>query len=290
MRISFFPLSLLAISCLFGCSDDGTGTSATTSLTSMTMTGATMDGSSTDGPDTTADGPDTTAEDPDTGDGDGDGGGDNFCVHQCTSDADCFAGGQDLGLTCVDSLCTSGSSSCTGDEECIALYSGWTTPCTSGGGECDGLGQVCIDVGLCAIPPTDLIACDVFMMEEIQTTDIDGNPVVVCAQPDAICNDDGYCSLPCASDADCASDAYPICDVATGVCQCSSDADCAMIGQPQYSVCNAGSCGCSEDQQCIDGNTGDICTAGGSCGCSGDMACAGVENPYDGGMISCVGL
>jgi hypothetical protein len=127
-------------------------------------------------------------------------------------------------------------------------------------------------------------------MEEIQTTDIDGNPVVVCGQPNAVCNDDDYCFLPCASDMDCASDSYPICDVSSGLCQCGTDADCATIGMPHLSVCNAGICGCSDDQQCIDGNAGDVCTSDGFCGCTSDMACAGLQNPFDGGMYACVGF
>jgi hypothetical protein len=287
MRISSsFPFSLLALSCLLGCSDDGSGTSATTSLTTATIAtdGSATDGSSTDGPDTTADGPDTTADGP----GDGDGDGDSFCVHQCMSDADCLVGGMDIGYTCVDSTCTGDASGCTGDEECIWLYSGWTTPCTAGGGECDQLAQICLDVGLCATPPSDFIDCATLLMEEIQTTDIDGNPVVVCGRPNAICNDDNFCFLPCASDDDCTSAAYPICDVSSGVCQCGSDTDCATIGMPQFSVCNGGTWGCSQDHDCVAGDAGDVCTSSGFCGCSGDMACAGLDNPYDGGMYACV--
>jgi hypothetical protein len=192
-----------------------------------------------------------------------------------------------IDLTCVDNVCTSEDPGCTGDEECVALYSAWSTPCTAGGGECDALAQVCLDIGLCATPPSDIIPCATLLMEEIQTTDIDGNPVVVCGHPDAVCNDDGFCFVPCASDEDC-SGAYPICDVGSGVCQCGTDADCATLNLPQASVCNAGSCGCGSDQNCVDGNAGDICTGTGSCGCSGDMACANVENPFDGGAYACV--
>jgi hypothetical protein len=280
MRISSLSLSLFALSLVFGCSDDGTGSSATTSLTTMDPT---TDGSATDGPDTTADGPDTG-----DGDGDGDpGDGDGYCAHQCMSDDDCLIDGMDANLTCVDSVCTGETSGCTGDDECVALYSGWTTPCTSGGGECDQLAQVCIDVGLCATPPSDFIDCALLTMEEIQTTDIDGNPVTVCGQPNASCNEEEFCFLPCASDEDC-STAYPVCDVGSGLCGCSSDADCATLGLPQASVCNSGSCGCNDDQQCVDGNAGDVCTTDGYCGCSGDMACASLANPFDGGMYACL--
>jgi hypothetical protein len=270
MRISLLCISLLAISCLLGCSDDGTGSSATTTLTTDPTT------------ETTADGPETS------GDGDGDG----YCGHQCTTDADCLIDGMSFDLTCVDSLCMSpDSAGCTGDEECVALYSGWATSCTSGGGECDALGQLCIDfggAGLCATPPSDIIPCDVLQQEEIEVPDIDGNLVVVCGQPNATCTEDAFCFVPCGSNDDCLSPSAPVCDVESGTCQCGSDADCAMTGEPHLSVCNAGLCGCGEDQQCVDGGAGDLCTADGFCGCSGDMACAGVENPFDGGMISCV--
>jgi hypothetical protein len=282
MRTCVLSLSLLAISCLLGCSDDGTGTSATTNLTSNPTTETTGDGDG-DGPETG----DGDGDGPETGDGDGDG----YCAHQCASDADCLIDGMSIDLTCVDSVCTSDSPGCTGDEECVALYSGWSTPCTSGGGECDALAQLCIDYGgqgLCATPPSDIIDCATLLMEEIEIPDIDGNLVIVCARSNAVCSEDAFCFLPCGSDADCVSDAYPSCDVESGFCQCSSDADCATLGEPHMSVCNAGACGCGDDQQCIDGGAGDVCTTDGYCGCSGDTACAGVENPFDGGMYACV--
>jgi hypothetical protein len=283
MRPSTLSFSLLALSFLLGCSDDGTGTSAT-SLTSNPTT----DGSATDGPDT-GDG-DPGDGDGDPGDGDGDpGDGDGYCAHQCTSDDDCLVDGMASGLTCIDGACSIDSPGCTSNEECVAAFSGWSTPCSSGGGECDAFGQLCIDAGgegLCATPPSDFLACEVLMMEEIEIPDIDGNLVVVCAQTDAVCSEDAFCFVPCESDDDC-SGAYPICDVGSGLCQCGSDADCATLGVSGSSVCNAGSCGCGEDQQCVDGNVGDVCTTDGYCGCSGDMACAGVSNPFDGGMISC---
>lgn len=285
MRISSLSLSLLAISCLLGCSDDGTGTSATTNLTTdpTTDSSTTGDGPETGDGDGDGDGPETT------GDGDGDG----FCSHQCTADADCLVEGEDIGLTCIEGVCNSegSGSGCTGDQECVALYSGWTSPCTSGGGECDDLGQLCVDVGgegLCATPPSDFIDCAALLMEEIEVPDIDGNLVVVCAQPSATCNDQGFCFVPCTNDDACLSGSYPVCNVETGLCQCGSDDDCATLGEPHLSVCNAGVCGCGDDQQCIDGGAGDVCTADGACGCSGDMACASVENLFDGGMISCV--
>jgi hypothetical protein len=283
MRTPWTPLSLLAMSLVLGCTDDG-ATDSTTSLTTTQTTGL----------DTGTDGPDTGDGDPgdgdgDPGDGDGDSGdGDGYCVHQCMSDDDCLVDGMNADLTCIENVCTSdGPSGCTSDEECVALYSGWVSPCTAGGGECDGLGQVCLDIGLCATPPSDFIDCATLLMEEIQTTDIDGNPVTVCSRTDAVCNDDNFCFVPCESDGDCPSEAYPICNVSTGLCGCGSDADCATLGTPHFSVCNAGVCGCNADQQCIDSMVGDVCTVDGSCGCSSDSACAGLDNPYDGGAFVC---
>lgn len=278
---SILLTSLVLLSSL-GCPSDD-GNADTDSTTGNDEVDTTAD-SATD--DATSD---ATTDATDTNDTNADGG---FCIHQCSADADCLVDGQDLGLTCQDSLCSGDSSGCTDNAECVALFSGWVTACTAGGGECDMLGQVCVqagDGGLCATPPSDFFMCDTVPgWAEIEVTDIDGNPVTVCGNPSAECNADGFCFSPCSSDADCTSEAYPVCDTNTGVCGCSSDADCATLGQPQASVCNAGVCGCGSDQNCVDGNAGDVCTADGFCGCSGDAACANTENPYDGGMISCV--
>jgi len=217
----------------------------------------------------------------------------SYCAHQCSSDADCLVNGQDLGLSCEASTCTSEvTTSCTNDEECVALLSGWSMPCTSGGGECDPLGQLCVQTsagGRCATPPSDFFMCDLINFAEVMIPDIDGQLVTVCAQTNAECSAQNYCFSPCHADADCASAAYPICNTNTGLCGCGSDSDCATIGQPQLSSCNAGLCGCASDQQCVEGNAGDLCTSAGFCGCTDDAACANVTNSYDGGMIVCVG-
>lgn len=276
-------LTALALLLPLGCpSDDGNAdTSSTTGNDEVeTSADATDDATSDATTDATADTSDTSNE-----------GG--FCIHQCMADADCLVDGQDIGLTCQDNLCTGDSSGCTDNAECVAQFSGWTMPCTAGGGECDQLMQVCVAAGgggLCATPPSDFFMCDVVPgWSEIEVTDIDGNPVTVCGNANAECNDQGFCFSPCQSDADCPSEAYPVCDTNSGLCGCSSDADCATLGQPQLSVCNAGVCGCGSDQHCVDGNFGDVCNDG-SCGCSGDAACANIENNFDGGMISCVNL
>jgi hypothetical protein len=276
-----FIFSLALVLPLAGCpGDDGSAEETTFSTTNGTEAGD-GDGDPGDG-------------DGDPGDGDGDtGDGDSFCAHQCMSDDDCLVGAQDVGLTCQDSFCSGDASSgCTGNAECVALFSGWTMPCTSGGGECDGLAQLCVEAdggGLCATPPSDFFMCDTVPgWSELEVPDIDGNTVTVCGNANAECNDDNFCFAPCQSDVDCASAAFPICDTGTGLCGCGSDADCATIGEPHLSVCNAGMCGCGDDQQCVDGNAGDVCTGDGSCGCTGEAACANVMNAFDGGMISCV--
>lgn len=228
-----------------------------------------------------------------TGDGDGDPTGEpegSFCIHQCSIDADCQIGGQDAGLSCVDKTCIGASTKCDGNEECVALFSGWATPCTAGGNECSADTQACIVVegqGRCASKPNDFFDCATLQMEEIQTTDINGSPVTVCGRPHAACHPDAYCYLPCQGNGDCPSAAYPICNVSTGFCECGQDSHCATLNLPGSSVCNAGICGCDSDQDCIAGTVGDVCNQG-FCGCTGDQACAGIPNYYDGGMVSCV--
>ncbi|NVB39300.1 hypothetical protein G6O69_15765 [Pseudenhygromyxa sp. WMMC2535] len=285
--LRFIVPSMLLI--LGACSDDGssddTTTDSTTDSTTDAGTDETAGTSETTGETTAEDDVGTTTE----------GGGENYCAHQCTSDADCTIGGVDSGLTCVDSFCTGESSGCSTDDECIATLSGWSfgTACTAGGGECDALGQICIEVegeGHCVTGPTDVISCETLTMDEIPTTDIDGEDVIVCGQADAACHEDGYCFLPCSSDTDCLSTAYPSCNVDTGTCECASDNDCATLGEPEFGTCNAGVCGCSADDQCVEGDAGDVCNSNGACGCSDDAACANVESSFDGGEISCVSI
>ena len=217
------------------------------------------------------------------------------CVHQCTGDQDCLIGGKDVGLTCVEDFCTGETPDpCKSDDECIALFSGWSggIACTAGGGECEAAMQVCLDVGgegHCAAAPSEFFACADAMLDEIDTTDIDGNDVTVCGNAGAACGDDGVCFDACASDDDCAAESAPVCNTGTGLCECGTDADCETLGQPHLSVCNGGTCGCGEDQHCVDGNAGDVC-GDGLCGCSGAEACANVANNFDGGEVRCVNL
>lgn len=267
---------------LTGCPGDDSSSDDTTTAptTTATDTGADSGTAADSGTDTGAD----------SGTGSMPSGG--FCLHQCEGDADCLIMGAG-DLTCNDGFCTGDvPSGCTDDQECQAQYSGWITPCTSGGGECEATAQLCVDVGgtgLCATPPTEFVDCATLMQDEVTINDIDGMEVTVCGNTTAACGDNGVCFDPCQSDADCVSDAAPVCNTGTGFCECGEDSHCATLGMPHLSVCNAGACGCGADQDCVDGSVGDVCNDG-SCGCTADMACDGVTNPFDGGTIACVEL
>lgn len=244
-------------------------------------------GESTD----SADGPGSssgTGESSDSG-----GPSESFCVHQCSTDADCTVMGMDLDYSCVDSICTAQASGCTTDQECVEFLSGWTqgTACTAGGGECEAAMQVCLPIegeGHCAVAPNEFIDCEGIGLDSIPMTDIEGNAVIVCGRENAACHPDDYCFLPCQGDTDCPSEAYPSCNVGTGLCECSTDAGCQTLGSPQFSACNAGICGCSSDGDCVAGGAGDLCQPSGSCGCTGDAACVDVQSSFDGGMVECV--
>jgi hypothetical protein len=215
----------------------------------------------------------------------------NFCVHRCTSTADCTIGGADRGLTCQDNVCTSGSTNtCTSNEQCTVELSLWTSACTAGGTECDtAIGEVCIETVVgprCAFTPSTFPCDTITGFVELARMGVDGSPVTVCGDPRAECDGSGFCFSRCQTDADC-SGATPVCNTSTGRCNCGTDAHCAMLELPDLAACVNGFCGCATDQQCIDGNAGDVCLPNGACGCSGDSACAGVQNPFGGGSIVC---
>jgi hypothetical protein len=279
-------LALLLFAPTLACSDDTDRNASSTTLDTSTSQ-PTGDGDPSGDGD--ADGDGDGDGDP-SGDGDPTGGPEgSFCAHQCSEDADCLVDGMDLDLDCVDSFCLGQANQCVGDDECVALFSGWSTPCTAGGGECEASSQVCIPVldgARCATPPSQFIECATLQMEELATTDVDGNPVTVCARTSAACHPDAYCFLPCQGNDDCASEAYPICNVASGLCECGQDSDCASLGLPGHSVCNAGVCGCGSDSDCVAAAYGDLCFDG-ACGCSGDAACEGFPTSFDGGSIQC---
>lgn len=287
-KISSLALALAFTMPLAGCPGDDSGTTMADTGTAPTTTEGATTEDPTEGPAETTEGPVDTTEGPSDTTGNPPSGG--FCIHQCGADEDCTIGGMDVGLTCVDGLCTGESTGCTDDLECQAQFSGWIMPCTAGGGECDALMQVCVDVGgegLCATPPSEFIDCATLMQDEIMTTDIDGADVTVCGNSTAACGAEGFCFDPCTEDADCVSEAYPVCNTTSGLCECGDDSHCETLDVPQATTCVEGACGCADDQGCVDGGAGDVCNSG-ACGCSGDDACAKVENTFDGGMISCV--
>jgi hypothetical protein len=210
-------------------------------------------------------------------------------VPVCSSDADCMVGGTDLDWICIDNQCGL-SPLCTSDDECVATESGWVSgqPCTAGGGECEAIMQVCLDIdgGHCATAPSDSLGCEELHMVEMIVPDIDGNDATVCGKPDAVCTERGVCFSPCTSNEEC-STVYPSCNLGTGLCECTSDADCQNAMFPASSVCISGACGCGSDQECLDSSLGDMCVDG-HCRCSSDQACGESPIPFDGGVYSCV--
>lgn len=209
-----------------------------------------------------------------------------FCVHECTSASDCQVDGVDIGLTCDGSRCVN-ASPCASDLECTAELSEWTIPCTPGGGECAEVMGACVGTVLvCAYPPNDVVTCESFEMEEVPVTDAAGDPITVCGVGNARCGDDGNCFVGCESNVDCTTDAAPVCNVATGLCECGADVDCQTLGSPAQSTCVQGQCGCASNEDCVAGQAGDLCQDG-ICACSGDAACANVSTSFDGGTIRC---
>jgi hypothetical protein len=193
------------------------------------------------------------------------------CKATCTADTDCTFDGTDIGFTCVDGEC--GLPSCTSDEGCRTLLSGWSEPCTMTA-ECF-MGEACIvhaGDGRCATQPGPGFACADFGLVEVTKPALEGGDVTVCGNIDATCKD-AACIDPCSSDADCPAErGAPHCSLATGECQCTADAECQATMQPGFNVCLDGRCGCSSDADCAGGTNVDTCVAG-SCGCSSSAAC-----------------
>jgi hypothetical protein len=193
-----------------------------------------------------------------------------MCQEACSAAADCVT----TGTTVDDWKCQSARcmfDMCSNDSDCIALMSGWNTPCTSGGGECPQ-NFICISVGgdgLCAFEPQPgVVECNAMQMTEIQMPAIDGSgDVAVCGNTDYSCSD-GTCVTPgCSNDNDCVAP-VPFCDNGTCV-QCKSDADCAGGA---FTHCNSsGGCGCADDSECTGAQT--LCTSLGVCGCVDDTEC-----------------
>jgi len=213
-------------------------------------------------------------------DGDGGGGNAKMCLEACSVAADCVTQGtEEADWKCEGSRCV--YEMCSTDTDCTALYSGWTTECTDGGGECSQ-GYVCIEVdggGLCAFEPQPgVVECSSMQMSEIQMPAIDGSgDVAVCGNTDYTCSG-GMCTMPgCTDDNDCTAPT-PFC--VSGDCvQCKADSDCTA----GLSKCTSyGMCGCADDTEC----TGNLtkCTSDHVCGCADDTECTAstADKCYDG--------
>lgn len=297
--------ALLPFAALVGCttssSNDTTTTTATgTGTASASATGtASMSGSASmttsAGTSGSGSGSAGTGGTGNSGTGNTGGGGGMYCIPQCTMDSDCTVMGNDIGLTCQNSICTASTGACTSDDECVATLSGWSSyPACTAQTDCDATMMVCVDVGggdgHCVTGPDSPGGCAA-PFSAVMATAIDGSSTMACGNASAACNtDSGVCFSACASDSDCTTMGYPHCNTDTRLCECSADTDCAMLGQTYSSVCNNGVCGCGADADCSGSPGGDVCTGDGVCGCSGDAACANFTNPYDGGTVSCTSL
>ncbi|MCB9570382.1 MAG: hypothetical protein H6710_24750 [Myxococcales bacterium] len=296
LRIRNLPLI-----CLFGllaaCGDDG---SAATDATSSTSAGPSSTSEAGSTGSTGSTGGDASATD--GGSSGGSSGGDSasassssgetagpfdgaHCQEACENDDDCAVNGLDVGFSCVDKRCQSGDSGCTYNGECVALYSGWAVQCES---QDQCVGQVCVDIGggegRCATAPTDLVKCEALLLQETTYPPIEGgDPIAVCAQTAAIC-EDGSCAFACSDDAQCTSPSAPVCNTESGDCECATDDHCADV--PGASICSAGQCRCASDADCEGVDNADVCLEDGSCGCSSADVCTS-GTAFDGTSYVC---
>lgn len=197
----------------------------------------------------------------------GNGAGGSVCTAQCIEDADCFSNGVDLGLTCSDNgFC---HTACEDAADCIPALSGWVAqPCDSSdtcpAGPCIDYGG---DTGGCATAPPEMLDCAGLMLDEIEATDVDGNPVTVCGESDGLCTLDPLGDMSCTLGCE-----------ATG---CSNPLTCESDG----------SCHCASDDDCLAANTGDTCGPNGVCffGCEDVTDCeASLGAPaLDGQTLHC---
>lgn len=206
------------------------------------------------------------------------------CEPLCTADAQCLIGGQDKGFRCLDGRCV--YPPCTSDERCVADLSGWMTACTDDKG-CQAE-ERCIDAGAgegrCALRPGTFACADFGLQELMRPALAGGEQVVVCGNPDAVCQA-GECAAPCASDDACAPEmGHPRCDAASGRCVCETDQDCLASKLPGFVACEGGRCGCRADADCQGGANVDACYAG-ACGCASDQVCT--VNYFDGATLVC---
>lgn len=206
------------------------------------------------------------------------------CEPLCDGDDDCTIDGADMGFRCLAGRCA--YPPCTGDAGCVADLSGWKNPC-AGDGECQAV-EGCIDVGggvgRCALRPGTFACADFGLQEVMRPAIAGGAQVVVCGNPNAVC-EAGECRAPCAADDGCAAEmGHPTCEVASGRCVCTSDKDCTSAMVPGFVACLEGRCGCRTDADCEGGPNVDACY-GGACGCASEEVCT-VEF-FDGAALAC---
>jgi|GEM_PF-1482055 len=274
--LKLVPLAVVVA--LAACSDDGlvgeddmTGTAGDTDgadTSPVTGAGDSSGGDPTDTGNDTADpgstgGEATTGADTTGGTGDG-----STCVARCVEDADCLNGGADVGLSCSEQgFC---HAACEEAADCIPIFSGWIAQPCSTNDEC--LAGPCVDyggeMGGCATEPTKALDCAGLSLDEIETTDIDGNAVTVCGAAGGQCQADMLGDMSCTLET------------------------CETLGCADPLVCgDDGHCQCTQDSDCVDAGTGDTCTANGYCafGCDDVAQCEEVfgEAPLDGQTLSC---
>lgn len=206
------------------------------------------------------------------------------CEPLCEADEQCLIDGADTGFRCLQGRCV--YPPCTDDAGCVADLSGWKTACAGDDG-CGGE-ERCIDAGggqgRCALRP-GTFACAEFGLQELMRPALaGGEQVVVCGNPDAVC-EAGECVAPCKGDDACMPEmGHPTCDTASGRCVCTSDQDCAASKVPGFAACEDGRCGCRTDADCEGGPNVDACYAG-ACGCASDRTCT--VNYFDGAQLAC---
>lgn len=194
------------------------------------------------------------------------------CEPLCQGDDDCTIDGADMGFRCIEGRCA--YPPCEDDARCVADLSNWKKPC-AGDGEC-GAEERCIDIGggagRCALRPGTFACADFGLQELMRPALAGGEQVVVCGNPDAVC-EAGECRAPCAGDEACAPEmGHPTCEPGSGRCVCTSDQDCVDSKLPGFVACEGGRCGCRTDADCEGGANVDACYAG-ACGCASDQTC-----------------
>jgi len=205
-----------------------------------------------------------TGPSPDTGgEGEVEYPGTNQCFERCDEDGDCLQG-----YRCTEHRCwLDGSLDCINDTDCVAVHSGWVTPC-DGADHCPD--QACITFGVrgrCATR-ADIIPCETLDLDTVDRREHGGGALVqICAKLGAYCGFDGKCAQkPCETDEDCIAAAYPSCNLDTGRCVCTPTS-CTY----NASECIAGTCRCTRDEDCS-GGPHDACIDG-VCGCSSVDVC-----------------